>query len=66
MCATHALQLEGAYDVGGQLLRVGQGHAHHAVGLRAAGGPVLKRKFVSCSHGQEVGQLASDWLLTLV
>ena len=41
MCATHALQLEGADDVGGQLLGVRQRHAHHAVGLRAAARPVL-------------------------
>ena len=30
---------------------------------------VLKRKLLSCSHGQELGQLAdlaSDWLFTLV
>ena len=30
---------------------------------------LLKRKFMSCSHGQELGQLAvlaSDWLFTLV
>ena len=41
MCTTHALQLEGADAVGGELLRVGQGDAHHAVGLGAPGGPVL-------------------------
>ena len=32
-------------------------------------GLVLKRKFMSCSHGQELGQLAdlvSDWLFTIV
>ena len=31
--------------------------------------PVLERKFMSCSHGQELGQLvdlSSDWLFTLV
>ena len=41
MCATHALQLEGPDDVGGQLLGVGQRDAHDAVGLGAAGRPVL-------------------------
>ena len=41
MCATHALQLEGADDVGGQLLRVCQCHTHDAVGLCAAQRPVL-------------------------
>ena len=41
MCATHALQLKRANDVGGELLRVRQRDAHHAVGLRAARGPVL-------------------------
>ena len=32
-------------------------------------GPRLKRKFMSCSHCQELGKLAdlaSDWLLNLV
>jgi hypothetical protein len=41
MCATHALQLKGAYDVGGELLRVRQRDAHDAVGLRAARRPIL-------------------------
>ena len=41
MCATHALELKGAYDVGGELLRVRQRDAHDAVGLGAAGRPVL-------------------------
>jgi hypothetical protein len=43
---THSLQLEGAYDVGGHLLRVRQRHAHHAVRLRAARRPVLKSRAV--------------------
>ena len=41
MCATHALELEGAYDVCSELLGVGEGDAHDAVGLGAPGGPVL-------------------------
>ena len=41
MGTTHALQLEGAYDVGGELLGVRQRHAHHAVRLRPAARPVL-------------------------
>ena len=41
MGTTHALQLEGAYDVGGELLGVSQRHAHHAVRLRPAARPVL-------------------------
>ena len=41
MCTTHALQLEGPDHVGGQLLGVGQRHAHHPVGVRAARRPVL-------------------------
>ena len=44
MCTTHTLQLEGPDHVGGQLLGVGQGDAHHTVGLRAPAGPVLKLK----------------------
>ena len=42
MCTTHTLELEGPDHVGGQLLGVGQGDAHHAVGLGAPAGPVLK------------------------
>ena len=42
MCTTHALQLQGADHVGGQLLGVRQGDAHHPVGLGAPAGPVLK------------------------
>ena len=41
MGTTHALQLEGANDVGGELLGVRQRHAHHAVRLRPAARPVL-------------------------
>ena len=41
MGTTHALQLEGADDVGGELLGVRQRHAHHAVRLRPAARPVL-------------------------
>ena len=44
MCTTHALQLEGPDDVGGQLLRVCQGHAHHPVGLCTSRRPILKYK----------------------
>ena len=44
MCTTHTLQLERPDHVGGQLLGVGQGDAHHTVGLRAPAGPVLKLK----------------------
>ena len=39
--STHSLELEGADGVGGQLLGVRQRHRHDAVGLGAAGGPVL-------------------------
>ena len=42
MCTTHALQLEGADDVGGELLGVRQRHAHHPVRLRPPTRPVLK------------------------
>ena len=38
------------------------------VGGGGEGDNVLKRKLMSCSHGQELGQLAdlaSDWLFTL-
>ena len=48
MCTTHALQLQGADHVGGQLLGVGQGHAHHPVCLCAPTGPVLK--IGNCEH----------------
>ena len=41
MCATHALQLEGSDDVGGQLLGVRQRDTHDPVGLCAARRPVL-------------------------
>ena len=44
MCTTHTLQLEGPDHVGGQLLGVGQGHAHHPVGLCPPAGPILKFK----------------------
>ena len=42
MCTTHTLQLERPDHVGGQLLCVRQGHAHHSVRLRPSTGPVLK------------------------
>ena len=48
MCTTHALQLQGADHVGGQLLGVSQGHAHHPVCLCAPTGPVLKIE--NCEH----------------
>ena len=44
MCTTHTLELEGPDHVGGELLGVGQGDAHHAVRLRPPAGPVLKLK----------------------
>ena len=44
MCTTHTLQLERPDHVGGQLLGVGQGDAHHSVGLGTAAGPILKLK----------------------
>ena len=44
MCTTHTLQLEGPDHVGGQLLGVRQGDAHHPVGLGAPAGPVLKQR----------------------
>ena len=44
MCTTHTLQLEGPDHVGGQLLGVGQGDAHHPVGLCPPAGPILKFK----------------------
>ena len=39
--ATHALDLEGPDDVGGQLLRVGQRDRHDPVAFGAAARPVL-------------------------
>ena len=44
MSCTHALQLEGPDDVGGELLAVRQGDAHDAVRLGAAGRPILKHE----------------------
>ena len=44
MCTTHTLQLKGPDHVGGKLLGVRQGDAHHPVGLGAPAGPVLKLK----------------------
>ena len=46
MGTTHALQLERSDDVGGQFLDVGQGDAHHAVGLSAAARPILEAGFL--------------------
>ena len=48
MCTTHALQLQGADHVGGQLLGVSQGHAHHPACFCAPTGPVLKIE--NCEH----------------
>ena len=41
MCATHALKLEGADHVGGQLLSVRQGDTHHPVSFCSPSRPVL-------------------------
>ena len=60
MGTTHALQLERSDDVGGQFLDVGQGDAHHAVGLGAPAGPVLELKNrelgIFSSHRETVSQ----------
>ena len=60
MCTTHTLQLEGPDHVGGQLLGVRQGDAHHAVGLGAPAGPVLELKNrelgIFSSHRETVSQ----------
>ena len=60
MCTTHTLQLEGPDHVGGQLLGVRQGDAHHAVGLGAPAGPVLELQnrelAIFSSHRETVSQ----------
>ena len=55
MCTTHTLELERPDHVGGQRLGVGQGDAHHSVGLGSPHRPVLVA-FHSCSLFQPGGE----------